>query len=402
MPRALLTIFLVSVMSPPVCLAADDWEPAFDKGMTLREQKKYDEALKVYDEILAKDQDNARAHQERGAVLASLNRYEDALLEENRALKLNPDSHLAHIYKGMLFYNKEKLADAHKEFTAAAKIKPDAVVAHMRLGAVLRQMNRLEDATLEYKKAIELKPDSVPSHVGLSDVYLRQGDLEKAVEEAEAAVKIEKTASSCNKLGSTYSMINRLDEAKELLTKAIELDPTLAPAYENLGRVLMLQGYYSEAKSLYEKAKSLKVLSSVMFGALSSLNDSSIKRIKVVSSTSDWSQEDGLFRPQVTIKVKNVCGKDLTGKGMQFRARFQNCRTKMQLTAQVSEKTEFKPDQTIEVKLEAKKGFSAEDVSNKSFVHCTVNGWVGSNSHFESQLLLETLMAKLPAKQSVD
>ncbi len=393
-----LSIFMSAVIGLPTCLAADDMETVFENAMTLREANKFEAALKIYDKVLAKDPENARAHQERGAVLASLNRYEAAIAEENQALKLNPESHLAHIYKGMIYFNKNQFTEAHKEFSEAARIKPDNSVAHVRLGSVCERLNRLDEAIVEFKKAIELKPDNVVSYVGLCDVYLRQGDIDKAVEEAEQAVKIEKTAKSCNKLGAVYSMINRLDEAKQLLDKAIELNPSMVAAYENLGRVLTLQGNYAEAKSTYEKAKKV-ALTPKMFSALTSLNDSSICRIKVVESVADWSHENGVYVPQVTIKVKNVSGKDLSDKPIRFRARFENCRTRSELTARTSQKTAFKPDETIEVKLIAAKGFSPTEVADKIRCHCLVNAWVASRSDFESQLLLETLLTKIPPQQ---
>jgi len=87
------------------------------------------------------------------------------------------------------------------------------------------------------------------------------GALEK-LPEAEAAYKraIELNptfAPARNNLANIYFKQGRLDEAAEELKEALELDPDYAGAYYNLGNVNWVQGHFAQAHEYYAKAVQL-------------------------------------------------------------------------------------------------------------------------------------------------
>lgn len=368
-------------------------EEQFARAMQLREQHHYKEAKKIYEEIIGTDPQNARAHQELGAIYASQGKYSEALTEEGKALKLDPQLHLAHIYRGMVYCNKERFLDAYEEFKKAQVLKPESYVVHMRLGLVASRLKRFEESLTWYEGAARIFPERSAPHLALSEVYIKMGTIDRAIQEAEKAADLEKTASTLCYLGDVYSLVNRLDEAKTNLEKALELDPALIQTYLTLGRVYVLTGDFEKAKTTYEKARSLSSGNREAWLALSLLKDKSIHRVIVVDSAPEFVEENGVCFPRITISVKNVSGIDLSNKPLEFRALFEKLENGSRAHARAKFKGEFKPEETIEVALRSRKAFDFQtDSGKRPFVQCTVNCKVGETSMFQSQYILDRLM----------
>src|SRR5258708_362207 len=67
---------------------ANEW---LEKGNTLHEAKRYEEALIAYEKVIQLTPDNAFAYRNKGLVLYELKRYGEALLELERAIQLSPN-----------------------------------------------------------------------------------------------------------------------------------------------------------------------------------------------------------------------------------------------------------------------------------------------------------------------
>ncbi|MGP3722645.1 tetratricopeptide repeat protein [Cereibacter sphaeroides] len=65
------------------------------------------------------------------------------------------------------------------------------------------------------------------------------------------------TADVLSALGSANLRLGRLNQAEQLLRRAIELDPTFVPAVNNLGVVLMERGRAPEARLVFQQAFAL-------------------------------------------------------------------------------------------------------------------------------------------------
>src|SRR5262249_3106303 len=97
----------------------------YNRGNSLRELMRFDQALADYDRGIALKADYAEAFHGRGIVLADLERYQEALADYDRAITLKPDYADA-------FYGR---------------------------GIALAEMGHEDEAVASYKKAIALAPD---------------------------------------------------------------------------------------------------------------------------------------------------------------------------------------------------------------------------------------------------
>jgi len=88
------------------------------------------DALKLYDQVLKQDPNNAEALTFRGWILESANLHDEALTSLNKALAADPSFAMAHYFKGaVLLEGKNDPAAAVKEFEAFLASNPPADAA---------------------------------------------------------------------------------------------------------------------------------------------------------------------------------------------------------------------------------------------------------------------------------
>lgn len=87
---------------------------------------------------------------------------------------------------------------------------------------------------------------------------MEAGEFELALEAYNrAAVTQGMTIDVVSAMGSANLRLGRLGQAERLLRRAIEMDETFVPAWNNLGVVLMEQGNYPEASRVFTTAFAL-------------------------------------------------------------------------------------------------------------------------------------------------
>lgn len=89
------------------------------------------------------------------------------------------------------------------------------------------------------KKIVEQSPDAGFAHESLGNAYKEMGRLDDAMKEWQRAIEL-----------SPYST----EDAMKEWQKAVELNPSNSQAYNSMGNVYFLRGYYETAVWMYQKA----------------------------------------------------------------------------------------------------------------------------------------------------
>ena len=103
--------------------------------------------------------DYAEAWSNKGATLNQLKRYEEALTHYDRAIGLKPDYADALMNKGSTLNELKRYEEALINYDRAIALKPDYAVAWMNKGIALNELKLHEEALIHYDKAIELRRD---------------------------------------------------------------------------------------------------------------------------------------------------------------------------------------------------------------------------------------------------
>ena len=134
-------------------------EALSNRGVTLSELKRFEEALASYDLALALRPDHAEALSNRGVTLMELKRFKEALASYDRALVVRPDYAEALSNRGNILRELMRFDEALASYDRALAVRPDYAEALSNRGVTLHELNRFEEALASYEKAIALRPD---------------------------------------------------------------------------------------------------------------------------------------------------------------------------------------------------------------------------------------------------
>ena len=185
------------------------------------------------------------------SVLADMGKVDQAAAEVKSMLNGEKDREtylaLAQVYeKGKRYPEMEKaLGDAEK----LSQTKPEKESVYFMRGAMFERTKKYSSAEAEFRKVIAINPKSSSALNYLGYMLADRGErLEEAREMIRKALELEPdNGAYLDSLGWVNFRLNRLDEAEQNLRQSIEKingDPTV---YDHLGDVYLKQGKVKEA-----------------------------------------------------------------------------------------------------------------------------------------------------------
>lgn len=177
-------------------------------GVSLQAMRRYDDALKSFDQAIAIKPDHAEAHNNRGAILQLLNRQTEALASYDQAITLKSDYANAHHNRGCILKQLRRYDEALQSFEKAVAVNPDHAEAHNNRGIALQEMRRYDEALASFGKAMEI----TPTHAG-----------------------------ACNNRGVIRVIKGQMAEAERMFLQAIRLHPVFPDAWFNLVNIRKYQ-----------------------------------------------------------------------------------------------------------------------------------------------------------------
>jgi tetratricopeptide (TPR) repeat protein len=161
---------------------------------------------------------------------------------------------LSQIYeRGRRYTDAEQAARKAETFGSGPQ---DNEMAWLMLGAVYERQKQFDKAETEFKKVLDVNPKNaqVLNYYGymLADRGLR---LDEAQDLVQRAVDLEPfNGAYLDSLGWVYYKQNKLDEAEETLRKAVEHEPHDPTIRSHLGDVYAKQGHTDQASVEWEKS----------------------------------------------------------------------------------------------------------------------------------------------------
>jgi len=180
---------------------------------------------------------------------------------------------LADIYfkKGLKAGEKGDFLTAIEEIKRAAYLHPKEPIYHQSLGAYYlqaaiaesdkdRQQRLFNQAAAGYHVYINMVPQDARGHNAAGSVYVQMGHyLDKkyfrtAIDYLRKAVELDPhLIEAVNNLGAVYALLDLKEEAVAIYQKAIEENPENVDLYFNLGFVCFRSGDMKKAEDYWEK-----------------------------------------------------------------------------------------------------------------------------------------------------
>jgi tetratricopeptide (TPR) repeat protein len=261
------------------------------KGRLLVSEKKYKEAIKVFEELetvnsdagvtlkigayvamkdTAKAVDLARRIKERypssargymviGSIYESQKQYANAISEVNSGLRVDGNNAHAIVYLGNLYEASRDYNQAMKAYEDAIHKKPDFVPALFAQGALFDQAGKKKEAIDKYRIVLEKSDTYVPALNNLAYLCASgYGSKEEALRLAITAFKREPgNAGVMDTLGFALLKNGRLADARKVLEIAVNLLPDNPTVAYHLALTYQESGDKANALKMLQKALSL-------------------------------------------------------------------------------------------------------------------------------------------------
>ncbi len=169
----------------------DELKDLLLKGNELFDQKKYEEAIVIYQQILEKYPDAYIIYKNIGNCYFQQEKYEEAEKEYQKILEKDPQNIDAMILIGNTYANRGLTDKAMEWYGKIAFEKIEDPVVLYNLGTNYYNSSRFEEALKYYQRAVELQKDFLDGIYQLGLTYLTLGKTTEAIQTFENYLKVD-------------------------------------------------------------------------------------------------------------------------------------------------------------------------------------------------------------------
>jgi FkbM family methyltransferase len=196
--------------------------------------KKYDSAIKYFQESLSLNPSDAEAYYNCGNAFKDKEQFDEAVTWYKKALQFDSRNPSIYLNLGYVLGKKGELDEAVQCYREALRLEPDNAMAHFNLGNALFDKGLFDEAMEQYQKTIAIDPENAEAYHYLGGIFHDKGLFDEAIEYYQIALAIDPdNADASNYLGSIFQEQGQLDKAISYYEKAVRIDPNLI-IYNNL------------------------------------------------------------------------------------------------------------------------------------------------------------------------
>lgn len=236
------------------------------------QQTDAEEAIALYGQILPDSPMKRVAEMQRGLNLADIDRKDEAIAQLTKLLADDPDDMRAYLALGGVYSSKEDFRNAADVYDrAVARIKVAAGAdwnIYYQRGIAYERLKEWPKAEPNFKRALELYPNQpqVMNYLGYSWVD-KNMNLDEAMDLIRKAVDLRPgDGYIVDSLGWAYYKLGKFDEAVEQLEKAVSLKPEDPVLNDHLGDAYWRAGRKLEATFQWAHARDMKPDADVLAG----------------------------------------------------------------------------------------------------------------------------------------
>ena len=269
---------------------AQDW---YDKGVSLRTEKKSHEALAAFKEAVKLKSDYkealyemgwcqndtkdyvgaiaslrkarvlwpevAKLHFELGYAFDKINSIDSAIINYNQCLQISSTYSGAYRQLGYISYNKDEYETAlnyFQKYEENAKNPINDYLYWYRKGFMQNALKQYDPAKLSLQKSLEFKTDYINTYLELGFAYTKMKQADEAINWFNEALKLDaKSHVPYNGIAEVYRDVKKdPDMAMSWYQKTLTVKSDERKACFGMGYCLNTKGRYSEAVSYLQKA----------------------------------------------------------------------------------------------------------------------------------------------------
>lgn len=223
---------------------SDDPISRFELATVLDAEKRYSEAISLYQQALAIRPDFMEAHNGLGIVYGEIGRYDDAIVQYKMALEAQPRCFQCWNNWGVELINSGDPAGAIDKLDKSLSIDKQFGTAYMNLGTAYDQQGDFQKAIELYQESIEFDPRSPDVYQNLGWDYFEHGFMNLAEAAYVKGLAINPRDARLHVvLGYFYQNRKQYQDAIDQYKLAMMYDPTDPNALEYLKQAEALAGH---------------------------------------------------------------------------------------------------------------------------------------------------------------
>ncbi len=239
-------------------LAPNEPSNQFNLAINYNRLGNTDEGKKYTDLTLELDPNYVKALIQRASDKLSNKLYDDTLEITARILTLEPDNILAYQLKLSCLGDLDRIDDLEHTLSEMEKSLTLSAVSLQLIAEICRKAGLSDKAIIFFKEAISLDHTLYASYNNLATLLNGQDRLDEGKEILTKALKIfPDVAQLYVSMSSNAGKRGEYQDAVNYAEKAIQLDPDYAAPYISIGFALNKVGQYKEAALVLEKALQL-------------------------------------------------------------------------------------------------------------------------------------------------
>lgn len=263
-------LFAACLATPVFCQADAEAEAAKQKAIDVFLKGELDEALKLFDAAIKRNQRDDELLAYRAAIYLEKREFTKADADLKAALELNPNSMLGYHNRGYGKWLRGQFADAVADYSSAINV---GIARHARRaltasnlasmyqnrGVAYEDLGDLERAAIDFTRCIQLHPERSAYHVNRGLVYLKRNMHSEAISDLDEALFLDplNPQTRVNRAFASYQM-DDYDAAVRDYTRALYLKPEYIPALIGRGNAHVARGSLTEAANDFEAALKLR------------------------------------------------------------------------------------------------------------------------------------------------
>lgn len=259
---AIIGVAAASFLSINYWLTLNNATKMLNKGNTLYQLQRYEEALQAYETSLDTNPNNPNAWQGKGDTLQALKRYQDALEAYDEAIQIDPNSWQTWMRRAEILEKLGRDTEAINSYEKVLNLSDDSWQAWQHLGELQIKLKQYSDAIISLDKSLKLNPNEAWSwyQMGLALQNLKQND--EAINAYDKAVNLNPNFPQVwYQKANIYMNWEKYNEAVDNYAKAVQFQPNLYQAWYSQGIALNRLNRYGEALKVFEKATQIQSLS---------------------------------------------------------------------------------------------------------------------------------------------
>lgn len=240
-------------------LSSGDMMTEIRIGLLYYELGQMDESIGIFQKILETHPESDRIHFYLGLLLKEKKNFSESLQHFGLVPSDSEFFEEAILQGVVILTNLQENVKALNLVENAIRKKPRVASFYDLLASLYIQTQDYEASLAILKKGVEFLPDNEQIYFALAIVYEKLGEWEKSIESMKTVLEINpQNALAINFIGYSYAERgSNLDEAKDLVERALKLKPDDGYIMDSLGWIYYQKGDFTQALNFLEKANRL-------------------------------------------------------------------------------------------------------------------------------------------------